>query len=436
LRGGALLLEPAQSMRTFLHVTCVAWGVGVLLLVGCGGAQPAPESAVERTPSPGVLPYLPSGAVAYGRLDLARLRESPHAARVIGWYRQFVPAIPGFEADDPNVRRIEDLLARTHDVAGAVYAPREVLVAAGDGDSSAPVEMLGDDEGAVVVLRTEVDLDWVERWAAESGMELVRRSQDGHARLVTLDPSAEQVVVTELDRGLLAVGLGRLESVNLRIQAMRKRVADGATELADADVRALAQASGAGHAPMGVLARVPPSVAANIAEDMEGAFEASDVAAVRGFALRVDPSDALVIDALLRTTAPDRAAALSRAIGVEAERHADNAFVLLLGLDLWLERSETRADGADVRATMHLSPEDLRMWFFHVERLAAAAKAFFTQGGLGGLFGGLMSDGGGVTMPPPIEAPPPEETTPPDEAATPGEAATPEEAPPAGRPSR
>jgi hypothetical protein len=392
-------------MRANLHTLGIAWiGATLFWLGGCGAAQTAPQAAPERAPSPGVMAYLPRGAVAYGRLDLASLRESPHAARIIGWYRQFVPAIPGFEADDPDVRKLETLLGRTHDVAGALFAPNERL------ERRVHVEPMGVDEGVLVMLRADVDLEWIEQWAADSGVELVRRSEAGRPTLVSATPSREQLVVAELAKGLLVVGVGRLDDVDLRIEAAATRVAAGAAELADPDAAGLARVSGADRAPIGAVFHVPLGVTEELSREMGGAFEPADVAAVRGFALRVDPSDTLVIEVVLRTTGLDRADGLRRAIDAEAERVASTALVLLLGFDLWLDRTETRAEGDDVRSTMRLAEDDLRIWFFHVEHLAAAAKAFFADDGMGGIFGGLLSSGPDRARPP--AAPPLEEMAP------------------------
>jgi hypothetical protein len=387
-------------------VAVVACGV-----VGCGGAQGAATTHPGARPV-SVASHLPAGAVAYGRVDFSRLRTSAHAERVLGWYRKFVPAIPGFDPEHPGTRAFEALLAQTDELAVALYV----------GEPSPPVEPPEEglpwqppsedrEDGALLLLRTGVDLDWVEAQGATFEVELARRTHAGRPALVSLDPSGEQLMVVELGEGVVAVSIGWPGHLTERLDAALERMGTGATGLADAELAALLEAAGGQHAPVAVVGHIPPPLAAEVAGDMggnEGPTKLRGLEGLRAAAFRMDPSSDLEMDVLLRLDDAARAETLAADLTAEGRRQAGNAFVLLLGLDLWLDHTEARAEGHDVHVALRLPEQDLRTWFFHVERLAAAAKAFFTEGGAGGALGGLFSGGFGSSPPPPPLAPVPD----------------------------
>ncbi|MFW6051105.1 MAG: hypothetical protein ACODAU_08020 [Myxococcota bacterium] len=367
--------------------------VGMLLCgataLGCGSTQERLRTAADvRRVEP--MDLLPPGAFAYVRLDLERLRQSPYADRVVGWYRTFAPVVPEVDMDHPAAALIEDLVARMEVAAAAVFPPADAL--------GPEQEALGDHEGAAVVVRGDLDLDWVADWATQLDVEVARRRYVGLEALVTPDPAGDQLLVARLDEGLLAIMAGHLDDVQLRLDAIRRRLESGAAGLASDRLADADREVGLRDAPLGVGVVLIPEVREELGRALsdEEVMRSGTVDAARVLALRMDADDGLWLRSMLRMSHGDAATTVAARIRDQVTEHADNPFVLLLGFDLWLERSETRADGPGVRSDVRLSDADLKTWFFHVEHLAAAAKAFFTQGGLGGLFSGF----GGMGPPP------------------------------------
>ncbi|MFW5926046.1 MAG: hypothetical protein ACOCV4_07750 [Myxococcota bacterium] len=360
---------------------------------GCGGAEKTTQTAADvRSSPPADVDLLPEGAFVYGRVDLDRLRASRYADRAVGWYREFVPAIPGFDPDHPGTSVFEETLPRVKSIAAAGFAPA--------GEYSPGADTLGQHGGVVALVRGDVDLAFVERSAERLDLELVQARHAGRETLTTPDPAGEQLLVVALEPGLLAFVAGRLEDAEERLRAVVARLEAGAEGLAVGDLESTADAVELRRAPLGLVTAPPESLREEIAHEVKmGELFAPDlVMSMRHFGMRFDPSDGLLLESVAQMEGAEPAGRLARSVERMAEQNRENAFVLLLGFDLWLDHTETRVDGDRVRATMRVPHAEMETWFFHVEHLAAAAKAFFLQGALGELFGGF-----GGSPPPPAE---------------------------------
>lgn len=363
-------------------MTGAAAAVLSVVMVGCAGAHGHAETAAGAPRGRQPVDLLPQGAIGYMQLDLDALRASPYADRVVGWYRQFAPAIPEFDESEPPVQLFEQVMARTHGVAAALYAPASVT----KGTAATP---LGADEGVVVVARGDYDLAFVQGWADRLHVELARTELGGRAVLASPNPGGDQLMVTQLEPGLLAFVAGHLEDAQARLAAVVGRLDGGSDGLAEPGLVATARSLGLASAPFGVVGFMPRELAEELDQELvseevvaEGTFDG-----VRSFGFSIDPSDGLEIQTLAVTRGEAQAKKLAAEVDAANERYRDNGFVLLLGFDLWLEHTETEVEGPIARATIRVPDADLKVWFFHVEHLAAAAKAFFTSGALGQLFG-------------------------------------------------
>lgn len=364
--------------------------VAVLGVAGCGAAHGHPKTAAGFA-GPAPLDLLPPGALVYGRIDMRALRASPYADRVAGWYRQFAPAVPDFNAKGPGAALFEQIVKRLDAVAIAFYAPASIYQAMGAGGvGDAP---LGKDAGAVAVVRGDFDLAFVQHWADRFHQELVKTGSGKHVVLTTPDPSGDQFMVTELAPHLLAiVAGGRLDDAQLRLSAVARRLDAGATELAAKSLVPIAHAIHLDGAPIGVVGTVPPSLGEELGGELgsEGVANPSPVEGIRHAGLRLDPSDGLLFETVAQLDDAQKAQQLATWVSSMDRKYRDNAVVLLLGLDMWLEHTQVRAEGDIARATMRLPDAELKTWLFHVEHLAAAVKAFFAHGGgLGSLFSGF-----------------------------------------------
>ncbi|MFW6197927.1 MAG: hypothetical protein ACOC5B_03605, partial [Myxococcota bacterium] len=360
-----------------VRANLVAAALVALTASGCGGAEKTAKTAADVQLSQAAdVDLLPQGAFVYGRIDLARLRAARYADRVVGWYREFVPAIPGFDPEHPGASVFEEVMSRVESIAAAGFAP------AGEYSPGAPT--LGRHGGVVALVRGDVDLTFVERSARRLDLELVRARHAGRDTLTTSDPAGEQLFVVSLEPGLLAFVAGRLQDAEERLRAVVARLESGAEGLAARHLEPIAEAIELRRAPMGLVTAPPPGLREEIAHEvkMGELFEPDLVTSMRHFGMRFDPSDGLLLESVAQMEGEEAAGGLARSVERMAEEQRDNAFVLLLGFDLWLDHTETGVEGDRVRATMRVPHAELETWFCHVEHLAAAAKAFFLQGAL------------------------------------------------------
>lgn len=309
--------------------------------VAVGGESPVPEAPLDP------LTLLPSDAVAVVDVDVASLRDSPHAERLLAWMADML--------DDPSTARlVRDLLERTHHLVIGLTPPggsgaelQGVLVARGDLDSEALPELVPD--GATV------ELD------AETG------------RAVHLH---ENVAATALDDGTWLFASG--DRIGPALERAHQRPVDGGP-LADPDLAAMAERVGLGGPGITVVAHASAGIRDRMGDDRYFARSTAEALRVLGVAIRMEGG--VDVELVAETRDADSARALA-ARALELTRWAgSHAVVGLMGLRPLFDGARIRSDDTRAILMLHLEDAFVAELLSRAEMLSGRLQELGTQEG-------------------------------------------------------
>jgi hypothetical protein len=303
-----------------------------------------------------------------GRIDLAKLRSSPYANTVKGWWRALVdlPPIKNDQEVDDVVGLAGELLAHTDQIWFGARA---------DG-----FEGSQGDDGLVVVVRGRFEPGQVQSWVR--ALPDLGEIQEVEARGKTLLRTREAVFV-QLDATTWAVTEASW------VEPMLARFDEGTGELSPTLQRVSA---GIGGSEGAFTMLFEPTV--EMRAELGGAASAIDdldpatLSAVQGGGTRLSVDDGISSRSMIATDDVKAAGELEAITERYLERYGDHPFAVLLGFDL-LSRSmvvETEASDMVVKAAIdHTETEKL---VFHIDRLVRGAVGLIGhEGGLGSLLG-------------------------------------------------
>lgn len=384
-------------LRRFGPVKAVFVGALMFLVASCGGATRAAEEArpeTSRQPSPAK--WLPPESFVMGYVHVARLRDSPYAGTVAGWYDAWVHE--NSELDE-EARRASDVFEavwqRTRSVHVGVAAPPKPP------DGTAPP---GSDKPEIVIaMRGRYGHGAVERWIREIpdvGDMLEVRSRDGR-RVLELD----ELCGVQIDASTWVFTL------DAHLDRLIHRLREPSKGLRSAALRRLQRDLELRRGALGLVLEPIPEIRAELLEELRGdsGDDAEVVAALHALGLRIDVSNGLQV----RTVATMKDAASAHRLRKRADslgtEYRDNAFVILAGLDLLLRETRTRVNGNQAVGILDLDHAQTHALLFHWDRLARGAAALILGDAEdGGLLQGLgIGAGSSRTL-----AQPPDDTHP------------------------